>query len=229
MLCQGADNTPKSLSAFFSFRDTTLGVNSLEDIIKRDYKLFVFAGTPLEETLRTSNFSTYKNLYQKIVSDNSFVKSFDEGVRAVRANSKHLMLEEHPYAESFIHTKPCDLMTVKGFMGVKGYGFAMNKEFPYASNITVAAMKLRETGAIEDLKRKWWNYRSQCHESHEKKPTERLGLEHMVGLYMLVAAGCLLGIISMLFEVLWSAKGEAIKAALPCCFRKEEKEKDEAE
>jgi hypothetical protein len=35
--------------------------------------------------------------------------------------------------------------------------------------MTVALLKLQETGVLEELKRKWWDYRSQCHDSGKGK------------------------------------------------------------
>lgn len=53
----------------------------------------------------------FRKLYQKIIADNSIVKSPSEGMAAVRADEKHLMMDEHPYAETEVQSKPCDLLS----------------------------------------------------------------------------------------------------------------------
>jgi hypothetical protein len=38
----------------------------------------------------------------------------------------------------------------------------MAKDFPFTNNISIAVLKMQETGQLEDLKRKWWDERNKC-------------------------------------------------------------------
>ncbi|XP_048590419.1 glutamate receptor 4 [Nematostella vectensis] len=234
-LQQGPDDTPKCLSgrvivgcfwfcvliwvstytanlaAFFQASSEGHTVQTLKEVLDGDYNLHILSDTALQDIFRVSEFSLYSALYKRMVSRKLFVNSSSQGFDLVRADKKNLFMDENPFSEYLIMQKPCDLAAAKGFMGAQSYGIALPKGSPYTNNISMAILQLQEIGFLEELRRKWWDYRSQCRTSRTEKTTDRLGMEHMAGLYTVLAVGCVIGMLSTLGEIWWSKKGEKVK------------------
>lgn len=241
MLQQGADHTPKSLSgrvlagcfwfciliwistytanlaAFFTARNSERQVNSLEDVVEGDYPFYVMRDSALYQFFRVAEYHTYRKLWERMKATNSFVNSTAEGYDAARYVRNAVFMAEKPSTEYVIMQKPCDLRTVNGLVSAGSYGIALPKHSPYIRNISMAILRLQETSVLDSLRRKWWEYKSQCPKETTGAAVgvgKRIQLENMLGVYLVLAAGGCLSVLLVLAELWWRKHGSNFMAML---------------
>lgn len=121
----------------------------------------------------------------------------------------------------FEAARDCDLVTAGELFGRSGYGIGLQKGSPWADAVTLAILDFHESeyfnffcfssysfdyctsgGFMERLDNKWilaGNNMQQC-EQFEKTPNT-LGLKNMAGVFILVGAGIIGGIVLIVIEM----------------------------
>ncbi|XP_015776388.1 PREDICTED: glutamate receptor 4-like [Acropora digitifera] len=84
----------------------------------------------------------------------------------------------------------------------KSYGIGLQRRSDLTNPFSVAILKLRESGEVKKLREKWWTHRSDCPDP--KLPaavtTMRISLDHMAGVFIVLAAGILVSIVFLIIE-----------------------------
>ncbi|XP_031555279.1 glutamate receptor 4-like isoform X2 [Actinia tenebrosa] len=237
MLQQGADNTPRSLSgrvlagcfwffiliwistytanlaAFFTVRNARKPVSTLEEVVDGDHHFYIIRDTAIHQFFRVASYQTYRKLYERVNAQNTFVNSTSAGYGVARKKKNAVFMAEKPSTEYVIMQEPCDLTAASGLLGASSYGIAMPKHYPYARNISVAVLTLHETGVLDSLWRKWWDYRSQCPKEQSRSGTgKQIELSSMIGVYVVLATGGISSIVLVVGEIYWSKHGRYFKA-----------------
>lgn len=101
-----------------------------------------------------------------------------------------------------IHEKSnsCKLTTVGELFGRSGYGIGMPKGSSWSNNISLAILYMHESGRMEEFNSKWIDV-GKC--GPENRQPATLGLKHMLGVFIMVAAGIGAGIVIVVLEVLY--------------------------
>ncbi len=98
-----------NLAAYYTSTKKYNNGNGLEDLLKDGYSFTAVKQNSLGHFFATSEYNTYKRVYERITLQETFVSSFQAGVRKARSDAKMIYIEETPIAEWFINKKPCDL------------------------------------------------------------------------------------------------------------------------
>lgn len=103
----------------------------------------------------------------------------------------------------FEAAQDCELVTAGELFGRSGYGVGLQKGSPWADFVTLAILDFHESGIMEHLDKKWIlrNNMLNC-EENEKTPNT-LGLKNMAGVFILVLAGIIGGIVLIVIEVVY--------------------------
>ncbi|XP_023346842.1 glutamate [NMDA] receptor subunit 1 [Eurytemora carolleeae] len=119
--------------------------------------------------------------------------------------------------------RDCDLITAGELFGRSGYGVGLQKGSPWADQVTLAILDFHESGYMERLDNKWILSSEEdniCNEKDSNSPAT-LGLENMMGVFILVGAGIVGGIGLILLEIIYHKhkmrkveRSEAAKVAI---------------
>eukprot|EP00111_Clytia_hemisphaerica_P019907 TCONS_00058710-protein len=127
------------------------------------------------------------------------VKTEQEGIEKVKNGELKAFIWDSPVL--FHETSQnCDVSTVGDLFGRSGYGIGMPKGSPWSNEISLAVLHFHESGAMEELESTWIDF-GNC-QSDSNSPTT-LGLQHMLGVFIMVAAGIGAGIVIVILEVLY--------------------------
>lgn len=74
---------------------------------------------------------------------------------------------------------------------------------PLRKLLSEEILKLAETDYFIGLKQKWWKADKPC--PVVMPPSEEMGLTELVGVFLVLLAGCIVGVIMMFGEFLWEA------------------------
>ncbi|XP_074637316.1 glutamate receptor 4-like isoform X1 [Acropora palmata] len=226
ILQQGADNTPKcasgrilagafwfftmilistytaNLAAYFTAKNAKTSINSLEDLANQNkIKYGVLNGGSLSTFFKDSQVETYQKMYGTMNKENTFVNSTKEGVARVRQGGFAYLTDE-PYLNYYNQKSPCNTMMLKNLLEAKSYGIGLQRRSDLTNPFSVAILKLRESGEVKKLREKWWTHRSDCPDP--KLPaavtTMRISLDHMAGVFIVLAGGILVSIVFLVIE-----------------------------
>ena len=137
-----------------------------------------------------------KDLYDKLLSKTIDASFMDAGV-----------------AEYITNNVYCNLTLVGVDFDKSSFGIVIPKQWLYAQDLDVNILALRESGVLDDLKRKWFQS-SICADATEKPPG--MGFETLSGLFLTFAIMCVL---SLLFFV-WDKRSDVKNFLLKLAGRK---------
>ncbi|XP_043268795.1 glutamate [NMDA] receptor subunit 1 isoform X2 [Venturia canescens] len=101
----------------------------------------------------------------------------------------------------FEAARDCELVTAGELFGRSGYGIGLQKGSPWADEVTIAILDFHESGIMEKLDKRWilQNNEQQC--EHQEKTPNTLGLKNMAGVFILVGAGIIGGVVLIIIEM----------------------------
>ena len=69
---------------------------------------------------------------------------------------------------------------------------------------------------MADLRKKWWDHRSDCRDPQKPAPTTAMSisLDHMAGVFIVLAAGIVVSVVFLLIERRCSNLKEQVKAGV---------------
>ncbi|XP_029434541.1 probable glutamate receptor [Rhinatrema bivittatum] len=237
---QGAEPHPKALSAriiatvwwiftifllaayiasFAAFLNSgsqqTPTIQTFEDLVKQKSIAFgTIQGSSTFNFFKNSKSPTFQMIYEYMEKkkDLVLVKTFEEGVQRVKESSYALLGES--VMQDLAVAKHCDLIRAPEIVGRRGYGIATMLDSPLVRNLSIAVLELSESGHLDYLYKKWWQ--SSC---SDKGNTGWIPLQAQTlgGIFLLLAAGLVLGVIVSLIELVSKAKNSADQQNKSCC------------
>ncbi|CAH0677873.1 unnamed protein product [Spodoptera exigua] len=140
------------------------------------------------------------NMYRTMEANN-----YDNAEQAIEdvKNGKLMAFIWDSSRLEFEAAQDCELVTAGELFGRSGYGVGLQKGSPWADLVTLAILDFHESGIMESLDNLWIlrNNMLNC-EENEKTPNT-LGLKNMAGVFILVLAGIIGGIVLIVIEVVY--------------------------
>ncbi|KAI8508544.1 hypothetical protein Bbelb_136430, partial [Branchiostoma belcheri] len=160
-------------------------VGSVEDLAKQTEIAYgtVLSSGP-HSFFQQSGIETFQTMARYMATHDVMVATSEEGIaRARRGN--YAFVWDSGILDYVTKTPPCDLKTVGRLFSKTGYGFALQKNSPYTKEFTEKILWARESGKLEELFNKWTGG-SECAREDAKLSTIVIGLDHMLGVFVLV-------------------------------------------
>jgi hypothetical protein len=153
------------------------------------------------------------NLYS-ILSNNmrkqGYLNTTEEGEKRVLDSSskkKFVFFTEYPSALYAIK-KYCDMEIVGKQFSSRPYAIGVNRKNALLKDaLNFEILILQREGKISELKTKWWNYESKnCKETTDTQ----INIQTIGGLFIIMGVFCLMIIVLIIFEFLWSIKKDNV-------------------
>ncbi|KAK0092608.1 hypothetical protein PV326_001041 [Microctonus aethiopoides] len=213
-------NLASSLTVETNFRP----IKSAEDLanLNGEIKYGAKRGGSTYLFFKGSNYSTYAKMY-KYMEDNAkdvLTDDNDKGKERVLKEDYAFLMESSSI--EYIQERECDLAQIGGLLDSKGYGIAMRKHFPYRNKLNTAVLQMQESGQISDLRKKWWREKrggGKCEASGKGSAAEKLTLDNVGGVFLVLVAGVAVSILYTAWEMIWGVGCTAYKERVP--FKRE--------
>lgn len=98
-----------NLAAFFTVRNASKAVSTLEEVVEGDFPFYIIRDTSLHHFFRVASYQTYRKLYQRVTAQQTFVNSTTDGYSIARKIKNAVFMAEKPSTEYVIMQEPCDL------------------------------------------------------------------------------------------------------------------------
>ncbi|XP_074036325.1 glutamate receptor ionotropic, kainate 2 [Leptinotarsa decemlineata] len=222
-----------NLAAFLTKANSEPPIDGAEALSKQTkIKYGLLTGGSTESFFRNSNFSTYQRMWLNMQQfrPSVFEDTNQRGVVRVNTtkNSLYAFLMESTQIEYEIETN-CHLKQIGDWLDSKSYGIAMPMNSPYRGAINMAVLTMQESGALAELKQKWWKKMRKepsCDsmDAGEDEDSGKLALANVGGVFLVLYIGLALACFISSIEFLWNVRnvsveehityGEALKSEL---------------
>ncbi|EYC37458.1 hypothetical protein Y032_0789g2364 [Ancylostoma ceylanicum] len=197
--------------------------NSFEELGNQsDYKFGAILGGSTMQFFKYSRIETFRRLWEAMLNQTptAFVEKNEDGVlRALQ--EKYVFLMESATLDYQV-TQNCNLTRVGNVvLGSNGYSIAVPKGSKWREKLTRQILDLNEKGIIMMLKETWWKKRQQECESEPVEDRRALGIDHVKGLFVLLALGLGISLIISLSETfiyVFVMKAVPVKCAVLTIF-----------
>nr|CAI5868750.1 unnamed protein product [Callosobruchus analis] len=211
-----------NMTAFLTMERMGPTIESAEDLAAQNkIKYGCVKGGSTASFFKDTNFSTYHRMWVQMESaePSVFETSNKDGVkRVLTSKRKYAFLMESSNIE-YEMERNCDLIQVGNNLDSKGYGIAMRTNAPYRKSFNEAILKMQEMGVLVRLKDKWWKEMhggGQCtKDKHAEDATAtELGLDHVGGVFVVLAVGVCLAMLIAICEFLWNVRKVTVSEKL---------------
>ncbi|XP_042334671.1 probable glutamate receptor [Sceloporus undulatus] len=192
-----------------------LSIQTFEDLVKQRQLDF---GT-MEGSSTLLYFKNSKNPIQQMVYESMnkkketvFAKNYQEAIQRV-LDSNYAFIGES-ISQDLAIARHCNLIRSPEVLGARGFGIATQKGSPWTNKLSVAILKLGESGELDYLRSKWWE--SSCSDDDHDKWSP-LKPHALGGIFLILAMGLLLGMVVAVVELSRKSKHRAEQEKKSCC------------
>ncbi|XP_052791388.1 glutamate receptor-like isoform X2 [Mya arenaria] len=199
-----------NLAAFLTVERMLTPIESAEDLAKQTKIQYgVRESGSTKDFFKNSKFPVYERMwaYMQSASPSVFCKTNDDALARVRKGNYAYFIESN--TNDYINMRePCDTMKVGPNLDSKGYGIATPIGSDLRDTLTLAVLKLRESGDLEEMQKEWWDRRSECpiKETGQDGGQAELTLENVAGIFYILVAGLILSIVIACVEFFYKSK-----------------------
>ncbi|XP_066297079.1 glutamate receptor ionotropic, kainate 2-like [Branchiostoma lanceolatum] len=193
-----------NLAAFLTVARMSSGINSVEDLAnQKKIPYGTVSNSQPESFFEFSKIEHFARMFDFMTSRNTFVETSEEGIQRVHdPNDDYAFIWDSAVLDYEAEQEPCEIMTVGRLFGKIGYGFGLPMQSLYTERFSLEIMKLRKSGEIDKLKRKW--YDGPCkHQSSGAVTTaagNTLDFKSMAGVFYCLFGGVMFGCIVVAIE-----------------------------
>ncbi|KAM6434858.1 putative glutamate receptor isoform 1-T3 [Liasis olivaceus] len=197
-----------------------LSIESFEDLVKqRQLEFGTMEGSSTFQYFKNSKSPVQQLVYESMSKKETVLtKSYQEAIQRVLASNYAFIGES--ISQDLAVARHCNLVRSPEVLGARGFGIATPKGSSWTSKLSVAILKLGESGDLDYLRSKWWE--SSCsHEDHDK--WSPLKPQALGGIFLLLALGLASGMVVATIELSKQSRRTAQQEKKSCCavFTKE--------
>ncbi|NXI01358.1 GLRK protein, partial [Pachycephala philippinensis] len=204
-----------NFTALLSSGSEQLPIQTFEDLVKqRNLEFGTLEGSSTFYYFKNSKNPIHQMIYEYMEKrrEHVLVKTYQEAVQRVM-DSNYAFIGES-ISQDLAAARHCNLVRAPEVIGARGFGIATTQASPWTKPLSIAVLKLRESGDLDYLRNKWWE--SSClRQSRERwGPLEPPALG---GLFLTLGIGLALGVLAALAELSSSSRRTATHAKKSCC------------
>nr|XP_006124734.1 probable glutamate receptor [Pelodiscus sinensis] len=204
-----------NFTALLRTGDEPLAIQTFEDLVKqRELEFGTVESSSTFQFFKNSRNPTHRMIYEYMDKrrDYVLVKNYHEAVQRV-LESNYAFIGES-ISQDLAAAQHCNLIRAPEVVGARGFGIATAKGSAWANTLSVAVLKLGESGDLDYLRNKWWE--TTCFRKGPD-PWSPLKPQAIGGLFLVLAVGLALGVIVALVELSNKSRHTAEQEKKSCC------------
>ncbi|XP_040048526.2 putative glutamate receptor [Gasterosteus aculeatus] len=191
-----------------------VSIKTFEELANQDLMDYgTVEGGSTTAFFKNSRNPVYRRIYEHMERKKSFVSSMDEGLRLAQEGNFAFIGEA--VSLDLAVARHCQLSRSDETITMRAYTIAAPLGSPLLKNLTIAILKLSESGELTHLRQKWWS--SSCAASSRANTSEALRPHDLRGLFLLLGLGLGVGLLLALLELLSGARNQAKDGKKSCC------------
>ncbi|XP_065844607.1 glutamate receptor 2-like isoform X2 [Oscarella lobularis] len=177
-----------NLAAFLTVSKIPSTIETVDQLSQQtDVPYGTVKETGVEAFFVNSSVETYKTMGRFMsLNGENMVDSAIEGFNRV-SNGTYVFIWDSPILQFFESQIPCKSRIVGRTFNKQGYGIAMPQHAAYLRNFTLEVLKMRGEGWMEDASRRWLDAGECVDESSSTTDADQVGIQHMIGVFIVLA------------------------------------------
>uniref|UniRef100_A0A8C2Y9U5 Probable glutamate receptor n=1 Tax=Coturnix japonica TaxID=93934 RepID=A0A8C2Y9U5_COTJA len=203
-----------NFTALLSSGSEQLTIQTFEDLVKqRKIEFGTLDGSSTFYFFKNSKNPIHRMIFEYMDKrrDHVLVKTYQEAVQRVMESNYAFIGES--ISQDLAAARHCNLIRAPEVIGDRGYGIATAQASQWTEKLSVAVLKLRESGDLDYLRNKWWE--SSC--LHSRERWSPLQPQALGGLFLTLAVGLALGVIAAMVELSNKSRHAAGHVKKSCC------------
>uniref|UniRef100_A0A8D2M875 Ionotropic glutamate receptor C-terminal domain-containing protein n=1 Tax=Zonotrichia albicollis TaxID=44394 RepID=A0A8D2M875_ZONAL len=150
-----------NFTALLSSGSEQLPIQTFEDLVKqRNLEFGTLEGSSTFYYFKNSKNPIHQMIYEYMEKrrEHVLVKTYQEAVQRVM-DSNYAFIGES-ISQDLAAARHCNLIRAPEVIGARGFGIATTQASPWTKPLSIAVLKLRESGDLDYLRNKWWE--SSC-------------------------------------------------------------------
>ncbi|XP_067949730.1 glutamate receptor 4-like [Watersipora subatra] len=195
-----------NLAAFLTVENIFMPVKNVQDLAQKwpDIKYGTLNSGTTRGFFENSNDPLFQEMWKNMASqpEEFLLPDAASGIDKVQ-NSKgqFAFLFESTTNEFANQRKPCNTMKVGENLDSKNYGIAMQRGHKLRHQVTLAILKMLESGELTKLEQTWWYDKGQCTNDEGKSAMKAaLSLSNVAGVFYILIGGLLIAMFCALLE-----------------------------
>ncbi|KAI3357564.1 hypothetical protein L3Q82_015514 [Scortum barcoo] len=213
-----------NFSSMLHSNNAHVSVKSFEDLANQDVMdygtveggstMFFFKAYSEAPNKIYDHFSWFiMRIYQHMERKKSYVSNMEEGIRLAQEGNFAFIGEA--VSLDLTVARYCKMIRSEEVIAMRAYSIAAPLGSPLVKNLTVAILRLSESGELTYLRDKWWA--SSCMGADRAHGSEALQPNDLRGLFLLLGLGLVVGLLVALLELLSRARHQAKDGKKSCC------------
>ncbi|KAM8829647.1 putative glutamate receptor isoform 1-T1 [Synchiropus picturatus] len=191
-----------------------MSIQTFEDLASQDaIEYGTVEGGSTMLFFKLSKNPVYERIYQNMVRKKSFVSSTQEGLRRVKEGNFAFIGES--VTMDLAVARNCELVRAQEVISMRGYAIAAPPGSPWVKNLSIAILRMSESGVLVNLQKKWWA--SRCSHSQPARSSDSLQPRDLRCLFLLLSVGLGAGLLLSLLELAAKVRGRAKDSKSSCC------------
>ncbi|NWS54334.1 GLRK protein, partial [Chunga burmeisteri] len=204
-----------NFTALLSSGSEQLPIQTFEDLVKqRKLEFGTLDGSSTFYFFKNSKNPIHQMIYEYMDKrrDRVLVKTYQEAVQRVMESNYAFIGES--ISQDLAAARHCNLIRAPEVIGARGFGIATTQASLWTKKLSIAVLKLGESGELDYLRNKWWET-SCLHQSRDR--WSPLQPQALGGLFLTLAIGLALGVIAAVVELSNKSRHAAGHVKKSCC------------
>ncbi|KAL4225052.1 hypothetical protein ACF0H5_015746 [Mactra antiquata] len=194
-----------NMAAFLTKKNLEKPVDSFEQLADRDdINVYTVSGSATMNFLKTAGENTvYSRLWDRIMKDNGLIANATIGRDKVGQGSSAFIFDS--MINSYSEKKYCRTQSVSSPILLQEHGIAMPKGAAFKSQLNIELLRLKESGFIQMLKKKWWENTRECDDDFQSRSSKQVSfdLKHTAGVFIVGCFGLGASLLLFIFKKLY--------------------------
>ncbi|XP_071100434.1 glutamate receptor 2-like [Haliotis cracherodii] len=207
-----------NMAAFLTTKSLEKTINSFDDLSESEQAICTVDKSATMKFFEKGHSPVYKRIWDTIVAVDGLVPNASSG--RDRVMNKECAFIFDFLINEYSEYKKCCTKAVAVPILMQEHGIGMAQGAPFKTKLNIALLKLKESGQINQLKKKWWDDKRQCNVASDRANRAQFGLTHTAGVFILALFGLVFSVAFFLFKKFY------LRRKLKKQAQKAEKEKE---
>ncbi|KAI8506509.1 Glutamate receptor 1 [Branchiostoma belcheri] len=203
-----------NLAAFLTVRNVDNSISSAEDLLKQttvSYGVIRPYATWVRFKTATSEPQRSLGMVMQAHKDSVLAENLAEGLDKIRQGN-YVLFADNAEVDYHASREPCDIQTIGRLFWQTGYGIFLPKNSKYTVEFNKAIVKAKERSVNDELDAKWIKSQECTGKQKSVLQSSVIGLQDMLGVFVLVYGGMALGLVLMIGEFFYTCAQDVKKA-----------------
>ncbi|KAI3986649.1 hypothetical protein MKX01_014187 [Papaver californicum] len=187
-----------SLTSILTVQQLSSGISGIDSLISSSYPIGIQDGSFAKNYL-IEELNIAESRIRILKSQEEYLSALQLGPSG---GGVAAIVDELPYVEIFLSSVNCKFKIIGQEFTKSGWGFALQRDSPFAVDLSTAILQLSENGELQRIHDKWLSNTLCSMQATQEVESNRLSLKSFWGPFLICGISCFLALLIFFIRVL---------------------------